>query len=454
MLIKNKSIRYTLLFTSFMFAQLVTLRLANQAGRGYLPEKQQELVYLFIQIAAIIGFLSYALYRSFSNLQRAYKPLSSVAVLLCLSGTSVMLFCSPASLFYLIVTGVSVLLLGFVGGSVYERLALSVSDQKHAGLCIGIGYALAVAFQFLLQLQWEFSEALLILLLLSFAVMAVLLLKDNAEQASFSKQQLKPVLRSTLVFGVVVTFMLLIFTSYYNGYIHHLQIASGYTDYNVYSWPRLLMIPTMLLFGFLSDFRGGKLLPVCTLCIAAIALLNTALLGRDTYLLNMCLYYIALTAVIAFYHMTFLRLAAHTKHPALWASMGRVIDSIVVILSFGLKISTQSQIVVLVINITALAAAIVTMALSGALNLSAPITSKPDPAAAVDPFPILQKSYGITPSELKVLRELVQTDDKQEVIASRLNISVSTLRHHITSLYKKTGVQTRLALSNLVNTVP
>lgn len=58
----------------------------------------------------------------------------------------------------------------------------------------------------------------------------------------------------------------------------------------------------------------------------------------------------------------------------------------------------------------------------------------------------------ITPSELKVLRELIQTDDKQEVIASRLNISVSTLRHHITSLYKKTDVQTRLVLSNLVNT--
>ena len=51
---------------------------------------------------------------------------------------------------------------------------------------------------------------------------------------------------------------------------------------------------------------------------------------------------------------------------------------------------------------------------------------------------------------MKVLRELVSTDDKQDVIASRLNISVSTLRHHVTSIYKKTGTQTRSALCKLV----
>ena len=63
---------------------------------------------------------------------------------------------------------------------------------------------------------------------------------------------------------------------------------------------------------------------------------------------------------------------------------------------------------------------------------------------------MIQDSYRITPSEMKVLRELVSTDDKQDAIAFRLNISVSTLRHHVTSIYKKTGVQTRSALCKLV----
>ena len=75
---------------------------------------------------------------------------------------------------------------------------------------------------------------------------------------------------------------------------------------------------------------------------------------------------------------------------------------------------------------------------------------EPQTETETDPFSAIQESYRITPSEMKVLRELVGTDDKQDAIALRLNISVSTLRHHITSIYKKTGTQTRSALCKLV----
>ena len=453
MIFNKKSICYSLLFASFMFIQLAVLRLANQAGRGYLSDIKQEKVYLFIQIAAILGFLGYALFRSVKGVQRLKKPLLATAAALCLIGAETMLFCSFASKLYLIVTSISVVLVGFVGAAVYERLALSAGSQKHMGLCIGAGYAIAVALQFCLQLKWTVTPVLALLLLLSFVLIALLLLREEPLNVTKAKTINKAPSRLTLALSVGITFALLLFTSYYNSYIHHLQIASGYTDYNVYSWPRLLMIPTVILFGIIGDFRGGRLMPVCTLCVAAVALLNTALLENGTYLLNMCLYYVALTAVIAYYNITFIRLAERTERPALWAVMGRIIDSVTVILSFGLRISQQPQAVVLIINIAALVAVIIMMALSGALNLSAPVEAKNEGANEVDPFLIIQENYGITPSEMKVLRELVLSDDKQEVIASRLNISVSTLRHHITSLYKKTGVQTRLALSNLVNTV-
>ena len=39
-----------------------------------------------------------------------------------------------------------------------------------------------------------------------------------------------------------------------------------------------------------------------------------------------------------------------------------------------------------------------------------------------------------------------------DAIAASLNMSVNTLRHHITSIYKKTGVQTRSALCKLAVT--
>ncbi len=199
-------------------------------------------------------------------------------------------------------------------------------------------------------------------------------------------------------------------------------------------------------------------MPLSTLCVVVVALLNTVLLGRETYILNMCLYYVAITSVIAYYNLTFLRLASRTKHPAVWAVMGRVLDSAAVILGMTLKFSALSQVAVLIIDIIALVVVIVMMALTGAFDLSMPEAAEEapvpetthEPELPPDPFPVIQDSYRITPSEMKVLRELVTTDDKQDVIALRLNISVSTLRHHVTSIYKKTGVQTRSALCKLV----
>ena len=427
--------RLGLLFGAFMVLQLVVLRMANRAGSGFLPQPQQELVYLFLQVAVIGGFLLHAALRR--------RALTAAALGTALTGAAVMLFAPCDAPWYLLVTGVTTLTLGFTGGAVYTRLALYAVGERHAGRSLGIGYAAAVALQYGLQLQWEIKPALLLLLLLACGVTGVLLSDSHAAPSAEEEQ---PVSRFALVAPAVITLALLLFTSYYNSYIHHLQIASGYTDFNVYSLPRLLMIPTVMLLGTVADLRGGRLLPVCTLCVVSLALLNTALLGRETYLLNMCLYYVALTAVVVYYHLTFLRLAPRTKHPALWACMGRLLDSAAVILSFGFRFSQLSQVAVLLIDIAALAVVVVMMAVSGSFNLTVPRKQ-----AAPDPFLSAQARYGITPSELRVLRELVQTDDKQEVVAARLQISVSTLRHHITSLYKKTGAQTRAALCKLIS---
>ena len=420
---KNNNIRMSVLFSSFMFIQFIILRMSNQAGRGYLEEQYQEFVYLFIQLVVIGGFFIHALIRTKVRSEKNYKRLTLVSLALCMTGTAVMLFSSAASLFYLAVTGLSVFFLGFTGGAVYSQIVSLTANKARAGFCIGTGYAAAVALQFCLQLQWTVVPALSVMLAVSFGALGFLLL---------------------------------------NSYIHHLQIASGYTDYNVYTWPRLLMIPAILLFGFLGDLRGGKFLPLGTLCVVVVALLNTVLLGRETYILNMCLYYVAVTAVIAYYNLTFIRLAARTRHPAVWAVMGRVIDSAAVVLGMTLKFSTFSQAAVLMTDIAALVVAIIMMTLTGAFDLSeharheaqsvpetAPVP-EPQTETETDPCSAIQEIYRITPSEMKVLRELVSTDDKQDVIASRLNISVSTLRHHVTSIYKKTGTQTRSALCKLV----
>ena len=459
----NKTLTGTLLFAAFMLIQLVTLRMSNQAGSGYLETEQQENVYLFIQIIVILGFLLHALLHRLTGVKthaRAGYAVAVAAVLGILAvGAGIMLFAFESSAFYLAVTGVSDLCLGFIIGAVYLKLSGIIADGARAGACIGCGYAAAVALQYAFQLHLTLKPVLALLLLLSLAVLAVILPIRLGADKMKAEQDKKASPRSRLIFSVIITLAMFVFTHYYNSYIHQLQVESGYTDYNVYSWPRLLMIPAVLLFGLIGDIKGGKFLPISALCVVVSSLFNTAVLGRETYLLNMCLYYISLTAVVVYYHLTFLRLAPQTGRPALWAAMGRLLDSLFVILSFGLKLSQLSLIAVLIIDIAALAVTVVFMAVNGDFNFSKPpepirivetvTVPVPVPAPKVDPFPIMQEEYGITPKETEVLRELVATSDKQEIIAERLGISVSTLKKHITSIYRKTGVKSRAALTQL-----
>ena len=447
---KNKDIMLLLLFFPFMFVQLVSLRAGNSAGMGYLSAERQELVYCFLQVAVILGFVLHMFANLLLKNGKGYRNAVLSTICVCAADVFVLLFAPVDSAFYLAVTAISAVSLGFLGGAVYYRLSRWFTVGNRPGLCFGLGYAGAIALQYALQLRWTVKPLLAVLTLLSFAALFIIYLSEDKAVAAREKPPHEPVSARKIICVSTITLAMLVFINYYNTYIHHLQIASGYMDYNVYTWPRLLMIPGILLFGWIGDKREGRLLPISALCMVVIAQLNVLLVGKDTDLLNMCLYYLSLTAAVAYYHITFLRLAPRAKHPALWAGMGRMLDSAVVILALLLGFSEFSSAAVLVIDLVSLIVMIVLMAVGGDFNLSVAAPQAPAPAPASLPLSAMPERFGITPSEMRVLRELVLTDDKQEAIAQRLGISVSTVRHHITSIYKKTGAQTRAALCKLV----
>ena len=176
---RKRQTRIVWLFASFMLLQFVILRMGNQAGRGFLPDRQQELVYLFLQCAVIPGFLLHApLYHRLEN-PRRYGALVAGAAVLCGVGGETLLFLPSDSLLCLTVTGLTVFLLGFTGGAVYLRLCFLMEGAARAGLSLGLGYAIAVALQFCLQLQWTVKPALAVLLALSCAGIVLLLTQEQ-----------------------------------------------------------------------------------------------------------------------------------------------------------------------------------------------------------------------------------------------------------------------------------
>ncbi|MBR3245103.1 MAG: hypothetical protein IKF90_20825, partial [Parasporobacterium sp.] len=289
-ILKNRKISFILLFASFVYIQFVTLRLGNRAGWGLLSEPHQEFVYFFLQIFVIGGYLLYAFLISKVKNPRIQNGIKSVVLVLSCAGAFIMLFSPVNTVLYLIITGITVFLLGCNISAVYEKLAFFIEDESRAGLCIGTGYALAVLLQYVTQLQWTIPVLIAVLLVLAFASLSYLLIispktelstlsqKEQGsllqkEQGAFPQKQQKqdelvPV--SRLVVLMIITFALLLLPVFYNSYIHHLQIASGYTEFNVYSWPRLLLAPGMILFGMIGDYKKGKYLPLSVLCMSLV----------------------------------------------------------------------------------------------------------------------------------------------------------------------------------------
>ena len=57
-----------------------------------------------------------------------------------------------------------------------------------------------------------------------------------------------------------------------------------------------------------------------------------------------------------------------------------------------------------------------------------------------------EKPYGLTTREGEIV-EAIASGDSNRDIATRLNISLQTVKHHLTSVFDKTGTSTRLELA-------
>ena len=59
--------------------------------------------------------------------------------------------------------------------------------------------------------------------------------------------------------------------------------------------------------------------------------------------------------------------------------------------------------------------------------------------------------FSFTERESEVFNRLVNTEDSIQMIAEKLYVSRRTLERHISAIYEKTGVKSRVGLLNLYN---
>ena len=301
-------------------------------------------------------------------------------------------------------------------------------------------------------------------LLLAYRLLSPVWLGDGAQTEAAEEPASEKVPPSRLLTACLISVLFLLFVGFYNEIIHHRTILSDSAAPGAYTWPRLMVIPCYLLFAAVGDKKQGRLVPLTALVIALAATLNAVLAGSSgvSVWLNMCLFYCAVAATGSYYTLTFWRLAPGTRHPALWACMGRVLDSAMVLVTAAVRLDTLPPAAVMGLDIAGVALIVLMMALGGDFNLNAAIAAEaptavevpavpeaPTPLSPEDTLEKMRQRYSLTPRETEVLRQLVMTEDKQTAIAERLSIQVKTLQDYVTRLYRKTGAATRAGLTDL-----
>ena len=217
---------------------------------------------------------------------------------------------------------------------------------------------------------------------------------------------------------------------------------------------RLFYCLGLILAGFVADRKQRRLLPISTLFMQLFTILLPALLGNALYHSNMALMYFCSGFYVIFFTVSFLAFAPDTKDPALWASMGRAVRSLttaIVVTPIPLLFARFGSLGMTALSCLLVAALLpVVWALpDGSQHRPLPEGQAHKPASREAHQIAFSEKYRLTPREQEVFARLISTEESIQQIAEGLYISRRTCQRHITAIYEKIGVRSRMGLYQL-----
>ena len=253
--------------------------------------------------------------------------------------------------------------------------------------------------------------------------------------------------------------------------------AAGSVDLG--DWSRLLMGVSALLAGALFDLRGRSCMNIIMTCAAMLSTLSFAVLITDANGANILaatvIFYLGAGFFVVFFTAKFAAISVYAHWSYLWPCMGRVINNVCAMLVTAPAVAIISS-----QNVLAAVGAALVMFVGIAITLLGQLGQRADDAAMRDGLPLATDdlgrdlaptcsdpepveaaelasderldafvaTFGLTERERDILEVLVVSDQSVQDIATTLFLSRSTLYRHISSINKKAGTASRVALIN------
>lgn len=253
--------------------------------------------------------------------------------------------------------------------------------------------------------------------------------------------------------------------------------ATGAVDLG--DWPRLLLVVSSLVAGALFDLHGRSYMNIGMTCAAILSTLSFFVLIVDgnggNELAATIIFYLGLGFFVVFFTTKYAAVSLYARWSYFWPCMGRVVNNVC-----SMFVTAPAVAIISSQNVLAAVGAALVMFVGIAITLLGQLGQRADDAAMRDGLPLATDdlggdlaptcsdpepveaaeltsderldafvaTFGLTERERDILEVLVVSDQSVQDIATTLFLSRSTLYRHISSINKKTGTASRVALIN------
>ena len=175
--------------------------------------------------------------------------------------------------------------------------------------------------------------------------------------------------------------------------------------------------------------------------------------------LGLVVFYLSSGFFVTFFTATFTQLAPRMHAPALWAGMGRAANNACAFTTSGISLAlvTSGNVALIMIGaLVLLVAACAAFVAAGLFRLPQTEQERKHQQLAEEALaaPTVEEqrqafiaNHALTPREVDVLIAVTQDERPLKQVAEELGISMRMVQRHLSSIYQKTGTQTRAGLT-------
>lgn len=407
------------------------------------------------------GFVLYALFEHFCKDRLKEVCFIFIALLSVLCMAFIYMGTTYTAVFFAGL--VLFLLLGLTGSAVFYTSMCRMKTEQYLARTVGISYALGILLQFVNNNLIRSELAEMIVLSVFLLILIALLLKwdyrkEDKVQTNLSLSDEEGNDVNGKIVGILLILLVLLMTCIFSTLDNVVTLVHSSGEMDIGQWPRILLAFSGLVAGFVFDFKNRKYMGIIMYCVMVLSTICIAVLRfSGSFLVGLIVFYLSTGFFAVFFTCGFMEISRYMKVPKLWAGMGRAVNNMIaavianpvlLLLSSDCDLVTIVLILVLFVAVSIVA---VMYTFQKKIFLEELIATVAEEINDEEKLRNFSELFSFTERESEVFDRLVNTEDNNQEIAESLFVSRRTLERHISAIYEKTGVKSRIGLLNLYN---